>query len=61
MDPKRRSGPEAVAYTMLREALFDMVQAERALTIAQEAVPDDERARHLAAIRAAITELKTFL
>jgi hypothetical protein len=61
MDPERQSLQEAGAYTMLRAALFDLTQAERVLTNVQEAVPDDERAQHLAAIRAARAQLETFL
>ena len=46
---------------MLREILFDLVQAERALAIIQQSAPDDERGRHLAAIRAAREQLGTVL
>ena len=60
-DPKRQSTPEALAYATLREILFDLVQAERALAIVQQSVPDDERGRHLAAIQVARAALETFL
>ena len=39
---------------------FDLTSAEGALTVVQEAAPDDERARHLTAIRRALEQLKTF-
>jgi hypothetical protein len=60
VDPTRQSTPEAGAYAMLRDALFHLRQAERALTIVEEAAPDPERARHLVALRAAIDQLETF-
>jgi hypothetical protein len=53
--------PEVGAYRMLREVLFDLRQAERALTIVGEAAPDPERATHLVAIRSAIEKLETFV
>ena len=53
--------PEVGAYTLLRDVLFDLTQAERALTIVEQAAPDPDRARHLAAIRAARAQLETFL
>jgi hypothetical protein len=53
--------PEADAYTILREVLYNLGRAERALTIVQQAGPDDERARHLAAIRTVREQLERFL
>jgi hypothetical protein len=61
MDPVRPADSEALAYTMLREIRFDLVQAERALAIIQQSAPDDERGRHLAAIQVARAALETFL
>ena len=61
LDPQRQSAPEKGAYDILRAVLLDLTSAERALTIVQEAAPDDERARHLTAIRRALEQLRTFL
>jgi hypothetical protein len=61
MEPSRQSVPEAGAYRMLHEATATIRQAERALKIVEEAAPDVERARHLAAIRAALQQLETFI
>jgi hypothetical protein len=51
MDPDRHSMPEQGAYALLREAVFELSQAERALVIVERAAPDPERARHSAGIR----------
>lgn len=57
MDPKRQSMPEAGAYRILRDVLVDLRQAERTLTIVEEAAPDEERALHLSTLRLAIERL----
>jgi hypothetical protein len=49
------------AYGLLQEVLFDLRQAERALSLIEEAAPDQERALHLAAIRTAIAQMATFV
>jgi hypothetical protein len=61
VDPQRQSLHEAGAYRILRDVLDGLHQAERALTIVEAAAPDPERATHLAAIRAAIAQLTTFV
>jgi hypothetical protein len=43
------------------EVLFDLRQAERALSLIEEAAPDQERARYLGAFRAAVAELQAFV
>jgi hypothetical protein len=59
MDPARQSTPEAGAYKIVHDAVADLEQAARALTIVQGAAPDTERQHHLAAIRDAIATLRT--
>jgi hypothetical protein len=46
---------------MLRDVLADLTMAERALAILEAAAPDPERTTHLAAVRAAIAQLATFI
>lgn len=60
----RRTGRRTVApraYGFWREILSDFRQAERALASIEEAGPDPERQRLLAAIRTAREQLETFL
>lgn len=61
MDPQRQSVPEAGAYTILRDVLYNLGRAERALALLQEAAPDSKRFLHLEAIRVARVQLETFL
>ena len=61
MNPKRHSTPEAGAYDYLRDGLANLRKAEQALTIIEHADPDPERALHLVAIRAAISQLVMFV
>jgi hypothetical protein len=61
LTPQRQSVPEAGAYTILSEVVYNLGRAERALTIIQQAAHDDERADHLVAIQAAREQLETFL
>jgi hypothetical protein len=56
---RRAAGPDA--YGLLQEILFDLRQAERALSLIEEAAPDQERALHLGAIRTAIAQMATFV
>ena len=58
MDPQRQSRPEAGAYQILQGVLADLVKAERALAIVQEAAPDSERATHLDHVRTAISAVR---
>jgi hypothetical protein len=60
----RRTGRRAAAlraYGFWRDVLVDLRQAERALALIEEAGPDPERQRFLAAIRTAREQLETFL
>ncbi len=59
--PRLQSATEAGAYRLLREALLELRQAERTLTILEEAAPDVERALLLVAIRAAIVQLEVYV
>lgn len=52
---------ELGAYRTIVGALRELLQAERNLTIIEQAGPDAERARHLGALRKAIAELKTLV
>ena len=45
----------------MQEVLFELRQAERALSLIEEAAPDPERARYLGAVRAALGQLETFI
>jgi hypothetical protein len=56
---RRAAGPDA--YGLLQEILFDLRQAERALSRIEEAAPDQERALHLGAIRTAIARMATLV
>jgi hypothetical protein len=58
---KRRAGPRTAGAGLLQEALFDLRQAERALSLIEVAAPDPERARYLGAVRAALAQLETFI
>jgi hypothetical protein len=53
--------PGLRAYRIVVAALRELVQAEKGLTIVQEAGPDPERALHLGALRTAIAELKALV
>jgi hypothetical protein len=60
----RRAGRRAAApgaYGLLQEVLFDLRQAERALSLIEEAAPEQERALHLEAIRTAIAQMARFV
>jgi hypothetical protein len=61
VNPKRHSAPEAGAYDLLRDGLASLREAERALTIIEDAAPDLERAVHLVAVRTAISLLVMFV
>ncbi len=52
-----RRAAQPGADTLLQEVLFDLRQAERALSLIEEAAPDQERALHLEAIRMAIAQM----
>jgi hypothetical protein len=58
---KQRAGRRAAEAGLLQEILFDLRQAERALSLIEEASPDPERARYLGAVRAALAQLETFI
>ena len=57
----RCAGRRAAEAGLLQEVLFDLRQAERALSLIEEAAPDQERARYLGAIRTAVAELEAFV
>jgi hypothetical protein len=59
MDPKRQSVAEAGAHLLVRDALAERGTAARTLSIVEQAAPDPEGARHLAAIRTAIAQLES--
>jgi hypothetical protein len=61
VDPTRQSVPEAGASRRLRQILIDRREAERVLTIVNEAGPDPDCATHLAMIRTANEQLETFV
>ena len=46
---------------MMQEAMFDLRQAERTLTVIQATSSDAERILHLVALRAALAHLETFI
>lgn len=58
MDPARPADSEAIAYTMLCQIPFDLVQAERTLG-GRPRVAAGSRARRLVAIRTAREQIET--
>ena len=58
---QRRAGPRTAGAGLLQQVLFNLRQAERALSRIEEAAPDPERARYLVAVRAALGQLETFI